>query len=98
LDDLLDASARQDVHQVVLRRPRDLQRLAPRLETGAVRFVDAEPGCHLLSSSFGVQRIIYDLAFYGPKSVDVLNIDFFTGDIEYEPGYKVENADVSFRG
>jgi hypothetical protein len=98
LDDLLGVAANQGVRQVVLRRPRDLGLLGPRLRAGAVRFVDIEPSCHLFASSFGIQRLVYDIALYRPRSIDVFNVDFFAGVVEYVEGYKIDNADVSFRG
>jgi hypothetical protein len=72
--------------------------LAPRLRDGTVRFIDIESSCHLFASSFGVQRMVYDISRYGPESIDVFNVDFFAGSVEYVAGYKIENADVSFRG
>ncbi len=98
LDDLLDVAAGQGVRQVVLRRPRDLGLLAPRLRSGKVRFVDIEPSCHLFASSFGIQRMLYDINLYRPRTIDVFNVDFFAGAVEYVDGYKIDNADISFRG
>jgi hypothetical protein len=98
LADLLRVAADQEVRQVVLRRPCDLGLLAPYLEKGAARFVEIEPSCHLFASSFGIQRILYDISLYRPESISVFNVDFFAGAVEYVDGYKIENADVSFRG
>jgi hypothetical protein len=98
LDDLLLVAADQGVRQVVLRRPRDLGSLAARLRAGIVRLVDIEPSCHLFASSFGIQRLTYDISLHRPRSIDVFNVDFFAGAVEYVDGYKIDNADVSFRG
>ncbi len=98
IENLLRTSREQGVKQVVLRRPHMFNKVWPSIQAGQVRQVDSEPSCHLYSSSFAIQRIIYDLAMYRPAKISVKNVDFFTGAEEYAPGYKVPNADVSFRG
>ena len=96
--ELVEGLEKGGVRQIVLRRPISAGRLVRHLEGGGIRLTEVEPAVHFRASSFGMQRIAYDLLLYAPSALQVHGVDFFTGKSEYRDGYKREGVDVSFRG
>lgn len=72
--------------------------LASRLPTGAVRFTPGEDLGTFHSSHFALQRIVYDLLPYEPRSIKLYHANFFTRRDSYATGYQFDTETVYRQG
>lgn len=63
---------------------------------GRIRYATAESSVPFQASQFAIQRIIHDVAKYGPARVKLFNTDFFLGDHGYAREYRA-NEQLAYR-
>jgi tetratricopeptide (TPR) repeat protein len=84
---IAEALREQQLQLVVLRTSRHPWEGRQVVAPGDLRFVPAEYRASFRSSQFAVQRIVYDVIRYRPRTIKVFNANFFASVREYRSGY-----------